>query len=104
MLIVAITLLVSGEIDGRALRYAVIVTFPDDVRVRWEGQQPLDRLPIDLISVAPGVKMSRDLPNLDVSSTINPGPDTQDILTTPYTQHSSADLFTGLGELVANNR
>jgi hypothetical protein len=46
VLIIAIILLVSGEIDSRALRYAVIVTFPDDVRVRWKGQQTLDRLPL----------------------------------------------------------
>ncbi len=46
VLIIAIILLLSGEIDGRALRYAVIVAFPDEIRVRWKSQQTLDRLPL----------------------------------------------------------
>lgn len=45
-----------------------------------------------------------NLPNLDVSSTINPRPDTENILSTPDTQHSTAHLFTSLRELIPDHR
>lgn len=43
------------------------------------------------------------LPDLDVSTAVVLGPNAQNILTTPNTQHCSTDFFTGFQKLVTDN-
>lgn len=49
------------------------------------------------------MKGAKSLPNLDVSSTIDPRPDTQNVLATPYTEHSATDLLTCLCKLISHD-
>jgi hypothetical protein len=44
-----------------------------------------------------------DVPNLDVASSVVFGPDAEDVLTAPDTQHDTADLFAGVQELITHN-
>lgn len=85
------------------------MAFPDDAGVCGESEEALDRLTRgwDVSEQTYGVWRDReigvDVPNLDITPTIDPRPDTQHILAASYTQHSTADLLTSLSELVAHN-
>lgn len=46
----AITLLVSCLVNGRALRYTVVMTLPDNAGVRRESQQTLDCLSVKILA------------------------------------------------------
>lgn len=46
---------------------------------------------------------SPGLPDFDVSSTINPRPDTQHVLSAPHAKNGTADLIASFRELVAHH-
>lgn len=46
---------------------------------------------------------SPDLPDLDVSSTVDPRPDTQHVLSAPHAKNGTADLISSFRELVAHH-
>ena len=73
-------LLLASFVESRSLGNAVIVTFPHNTCIRREGQKALDGLSVacELGSILATLTF---IPNFDVSSTINLGPDTQDIFT-----------------------
>lgn len=96
------SLVLSCLIEGRSLGNAIVMALPHYVRIRREGKKAFDGLSARLLVYRSCMEGFR-IPNLDVSSTINPSPDTQDVLATPDTQHGAAYFITGLHELISNN-
>src|SRR2546421_12006413 len=95
-------LLLSSFVKSGSLGNTVVMALPDDICVWWEGEEPLNRLPIPCKWLA-HFFYPLYVPNLDVSSSINLSPDTHDIFAASNAQHCAADLFTGFHELVAYN-
>jgi hypothetical protein len=86
MMVVVSGLLLTSLINSGALGNAVIVALPDNVSVCGEGEQPFD-----------------GLSDLNVSPTVDPGPNGQNIFTTSHTENSAANFVTGLRKLISNH-
>ena len=95
MLSGAATLVLPGLVQGRSLCYAVAVFPEDDFRIGRKSEKPFDSLPnAILVSNAyllfarlwvSGNRRCSGLPDLNIASSINPRPDTQNVLATSDT-------------------
>src|SRR5277367_2636646 len=83
-------LLLAGFVEGRPLSNAVVMALPDHIRIRRKRQKTFDGLSASYERVYRTVR-TRCLPDLNVSATVVPRPDTQDVFSTTDTKDSSAN-------------
>lgn len=86
VMVMLVGFFLTSLVNRRALSNAVVMALPYDVGVSREGKQTFDRFP-----------------DLNVPPTVNPGPDTQNILAAPHAENSTANLVGCLCKLVAND-
>lgn len=83
MLSVPRVLLLPSLIQGRALRYTVVVAFPDDSRICWKSEQTFNGLPAIHLSAQSFALVGWGCePDLDITAPIDPRPDAKDVLAT----------------------
>lgn len=73
---IAGTLLMSRLIDGRTLGDTVVMAFPHNVSIGRKGEKTLNGLAGTSSAVLRNRLSLSHLPDLDVSSTVNPRPNT----------------------------
>lgn len=94
--------LLTSLVNRRALSNAIVMALPYDVGVDREGKQTFDRFP-SKISMRENRLHRKGIPDLNIPPTVNPSPDTQNILAAPHAENSTANLVGCLCKLVAND-
>ena len=94
---------VSGLVDCGALSHAVIVALPHDIGVWGKGKDAFYSLARNVVSILLDWE-STYTPYFDVSSTIDPRPNTEHILAAPDAENRTADFLSGFGKLIADDR